>query len=158
MTKLYCSYTSNTWSTRDADPEDPWDSGDEDGTYDVVGVHLGAGWYDAFDSPEEVVVGDKVWVVWVQYGSGSTFGSDAGYGSIVAVTKNEDLAVAAAAWAEGTITDGRSASLRPGRRPDRSAAQWPKELGDTEQGVYQSWNGYFEWGQVVKIASFVVQP
>ena len=150
MTKLYCSYISNTWSTRDADPEDPWDSGDEDGTYDVVGVHISAGWYDAYDSPEEVVVGDTVWVVWVQYGSGSTFGSDAGYGSIVAVTKADGIAQAAAAWAEGTISHGRKKSA--------DAPPWPKSLGDTDQAVYQSWNGYFEWGQVVKIGSFVVQP
>lgn len=149
MTQLYCSYDQRSWTTREADPEDPWDNGDDDGSYDVIGVHLTGGYRDAIDSHEDVAVGDTVWVVWVQYGSGSTFGTDGGYGSIVCATKNAELAQAAAMWADGTIIGGY------GRKA--AASPWPEALGD-RQCTYEPWNGYFEWGQTVKIAPFVVQP
>lgn len=135
MTTVYCMYSQTRWVTREADPTDDWDAGDEDGDYEVTGVSLMPGWRDSIDSPDEIKAGDIVWAVWVVYGTGSTFGSSGGEGQILTVTKDAELAVAANEWADGKGT-------------------WPKELGDEP---YKNWTGYFEWLQHVRIETFVVQ-
>lgn len=161
MTKLYCDYDSRTWLIRERDYEDRWDQGDYDGYYNIIGVYLSSGFREEYESVEEIALGDTVHVVWIEYKSGSTFGKSAGHGEVIAVTKNENLALAAKAWGEASIT------VRHNRGKKNSYPQWPQELAPPVYGDYKyadltkqdlfPWTGYFEHAQVVKRAIFVVK-
>jgi hypothetical protein len=147
-TKLFCSYEQKSWTVREADNEDRWGNGETDGTYAVTDVSVTPGCADSFESVEDIAVGDRVFVVAVTYGTGCTFGSQGGQGQIVAVTKDETLADAAASWASNVRTSG-------GYFADQAARSdgWPEALGTTP---HPSWLGYFEWFQNVSVDSFVV--
>lgn len=148
--KLYLSYDSETHTTRDADPDDPWDAGDETGDFWVTGVSLTPGMRDLYETDEDIKVGDPVWVVYVSYDSGSTFGTSGGYGEIIAVTKSAEAAQAAWGWTEEQI--GHKYTRKGKGKKDFA---WPSGLTEP---AYLSCVGYFEHNQVVKVDNFVVRP
>ena len=86
MTTLYIGYDSTRWEERAPDPDDPWDAGNYGGDYRVAGVFLSGGMRDYHETPEDIKAGDTVHVVYISYYSGSTFGTQGGYGDIIAVT------------------------------------------------------------------------
>lgn len=130
---------------RSPDSNDSWDRGDDGGDYTVTGVSLSPGARDYFESPEDIKEGDTVYVTYVVYGDGDTFGRTGGYHKIIAVTKNVTLAEKAQEWAE---------SIRYETRLGVGKTDWPSELG-TEP--YPSWLNYFSWLQSVRMEAFKVQ-
>ena len=148
MTKLYCSYETESHQVRPPDPEDSWDNGDYTGDYWVTGVHLTGGMRDAYESEEEVEVGDTVHVVYVAYDTSSTFGTDGGYGEVIAVTKDAVKAIAAESWTQAEIE-----AFSYNRK--RNTLEWPEGL---PKPTFLSCTGYFEHNQRVRLQSFLVRP
>lgn len=153
MTKLYMSYETESHCVREPDPEDSWDNGDYTGDYHVTGVRLTPGWYDSYETEEEVKAGDTVHVVYVAYDSGSTFGTDGGYGEIIAVTKDSVKAVMVEDWVEQELRLGYDYSFNRDKK-NRASKPWPE--GVPVKG-YLSCHGYFEHNQRVRIETFIVR-
>ena len=149
-TELYIDYHSTTTEVRAPDPDDPWDNGDTTGDYEVVGVRLTQGYRDKFTSDEEIVEGDVVHVVYVAYDSGSTFGTDGGYGEIIAMTKSEELSLEALMYTEAMVSSGRYYI----NKGDKRSVVWPDGLGP--ERTYYSCIGYFEHNQRPRLERFVV--
>jgi hypothetical protein len=157
MTKIYFEYEQHTWVTDPGDPpEVEWGSREStDGDYTITSAHLSTGARDCFESTEDVAEGDTIYVVYVVYGDGDTFGSSGGYSEILAVTKDRDLARQAELWVHKPTT------VWSEHKHDWSDAKvsdcpgWPDELG---KHPYPSWTGYFNWVSKVQLDEFVVKP
>ena len=148
-TELYLDYESSSTEIRSPDPNDKWDAGDSTGDYWVTGVTLEKGWRDFFVSEEDISVGDTVHVVYIAYDSGSTFGTDGGYGEIVIVTKDE--------WKAALVEEYLEARVRGeySYPKTKNVVTWPKDAG--KEPVYLSGFGYFDHNQRVRNATFVVK-
>lgn len=152
MTKLYLDYESESHCVREADPTDSWDNGDYTGDYHVTGVHLTGGMRDGYETDEEFAVGDTAHVVYVAYDSGSTFGTDGGYGEIIAVTKDAVKAVMVEDWVNRELRLGYDYSFKKDK--NRASKPWPEGV---PVKTYLSCDGYFEHNQRVRLASFIVR-
>lgn len=152
MTKLYCSYDGEYWVDSYPDPDDEWDQGSYGGTYYVTGVSLAPGFKDAYDTDEDISIGDTVYVVYVSYYTGNTFGTSGGHGQIVAATKNDEYALMAQQWCEDMITKykRRYSSTEP-KEPKEPI--WPERLPKLP---YTEFTGYFEHNQQVRLQEFIV--
>ena len=82
--------------------------------------------YDVWETEEEIISGDTVFVVLAVFGTGDSFGSDGGQSEVFLVTKDEQTAKDKIKYLEGV----------------------------TDYSV--PWNGYFEWLQEIKLSSHVV--
>lgn len=93
MTQLYIYFDSFTEITREPSSDD-WDRGDSHTTMYLSDVSLkNKGSRESFNTTEDVVVGDTVYVVWGNWGSGDTFGHDSGcFAEIFEVTKSAEKA------------------------------------------------------------------
>ena len=61
------------------DPDDVWSRDSTEGSVDVVGARLEAkDGYDCLFTDKEVAPGATVWLVWAEYTTGDSFGSDGG--------------------------------------------------------------------------------
>lgn len=149
---LYCSYESQRWITRDPDPQDSWDRGDYGGSYSVTGVYLSGGYRDEIQSSHVFSSGDQCWIVYASYTTGSTFGSEGGYGCIIAITPTSDLAIQVEKaatkldvelWPEGI--------LKP---------YWfnPSEYSFAKGKILAPWIGYFESLDAIRTENFIVHP
>lgn len=68
-------------------------SRDNDFTVEGVMLDTKLRWgYDAIQIAPAVVPGDEVWVLWVTYSTGDSFGSDRGQGEIIWVFTDKDVA------------------------------------------------------------------
>ena len=145
MTKIYFAYDNPKYFNNDAEEGDgPYlYQGTYDGDYTVRSAHLTPGDRDAFETNETIGEGDTVYVVYVVYGDGDTFGSSGGYSQIVAVTKDEDLAFKARDWAKSPDTEW-----------NKFDAGWPETLGAPP---YPQWSGHFNWVQAVRLEDFRVK-
>lgn len=148
--ELYCDYDEESWCERERYDDDPWDNGDYAGRWWVTGVSLSPGFREGVETADDVKVDDKVWIVYVSYNSGSTFGTDGPYGSVISATKSLEQAQAVMAWCE-------------------EGADWPEGVvsrhrywsdgswGQKGWQDYRPWDGYFEWGQMFYIQQFEVK-
>ena len=140
MTQIVVSVETEVWQTRSPDPDDDWDAGDTAGR--VVGVTAWAArdWEkgafrryrgsDSWEGDLDVEPGGYVYAVVADYESGSTFGRDGGYASVVDVFTDVETADACAQVAENT-----------------------KDYTFEFQGreYYASWIGYFEYLNDLKV-------
>jgi len=85
-------------------------------------------WFDQVDSEHKFSLGDTVYLVDVTYSSGSTFGQEEGYHSLVSIHREEWEADLVAAQIRGGDYDG-----------------------------YKPWVGYFEGLISVDVRSFVIE-
>lgn len=141
MTRIVVTAETNTWTTREPDPDDRWDSGDTAGEVSNVvafveqeKVHY-YGSSHGKDLPG-INVDDMVYAVVADYESGSTFGRDGGHAQVLDV-------FATAAEAQ----DLADAALKPDRKEER----WGRmvdvfDYSFTHNGKNYSraWVGYFE--------------
>lgn len=130
MSTVFISLTSWREMTRDPDPEDSWDAGDEDGDVSINGLSLSVPpiEFDQIDTDEDIKPGDTVWLVSCVCGTGSTFGSSGGYFSPLFISKDKAEA------------QERCASMEKADRTDYTLP----------------WNGYFEWLQHLDCDEYVV--
>lgn len=73
MTKLIIEVDRREYCTRDPDAGDEWDAGDSAADIRVVAASIANRYYD-IKTEQDIQPGDKVYVVWVNYDTGSTFG------------------------------------------------------------------------------------
>jgi len=128
MTTVFISLTSWREVTRDPDPEDSWDAGDEDGDVSINSLSLSVPpiEFDQINTDEDIKPGDTVWLVSCVYGTGSTFGSSGGYFSPLFVSRD-----------------------KAGAKEFYAAAEVSKDYD-------VPWNGYFEWLQHLDCDEYVV--
>lgn len=134
--EVYVKYWDERWNEGGYDPEDSWSRDSYGGDYWTTGVTLTPGAHDSYETNEEIAVGDTVYVVSVTYGDGDTFGSDGGYGQIVYVGKDKELAEKIEKWC-GSASYGDKAPHN--------------------NDFYPYWLGYFNWVQHVDLKEFVVE-
>lgn len=142
MTRIVVSAETRTWTTRERDTSDSWDTGDTAGEVTNVVASIEAqevsyyGESHGKDIPD-LKIGDTVYAVVADYESGCTFGRDGGHASVLdffaTAQEARDLAEVAL-------------------RPDSEGRNW---RGDSTkicgysfehngQSYYRSWVGYFE--------------
>lgn len=141
---------TETWVTRERDPEDEWDAGDEDGRVSWVSAEVctedadeNYTFYGQGHMPVifncDAVEGDTVFVVVADYTSGSTFGTSAGYFHILTVTKSYEEAMELARTAEAV-----------------TQSQFKFEHDGVE--YYVPWTGYFERLNEVRVWDCFLRP
>lgn len=98
MTQLYVVYTEEEIDSYRA-PENygEWSS---DNHFSVDGVFLNKpehrGYTETFTTVFDVNVGDELHVLYIRYGTGDSFGHGSGYGEVIWVFKDLDVAMKAA--------------------------------------------------------------
>lgn len=87
MPKIVVSAETETWTTRQADPNDEWDRDDTVGRVTGVSAYVDTrdnSYYgDSLARDLDVRPGDTVYAVVVGYTSGDTFGSDGGHAKVM---------------------------------------------------------------------------
>jgi len=117
-----------SWVTSEADSEDIWDRDSTDGSVSVVGASLVSdNKYDTLPAPEGVNVGDTLYLIWAQYGTGDSFGSDGGKYELLEVCRTKE------------------------------AAEERKKYYINVTDYSVPWNGYFEWLQSLNIEEFILE-
>lgn len=132
-----------TWVSREPDPEDRWDQGDEHGT--VTGVEVR---YIPGNEAKETFLGsqfnvdaqpgDVVFVVLADYESGNTFGRSGGQYQLLDVFTDVKDAYALAKAAQD-VEHGDFNLIHAGKE------------------YYVSWTGYFESLQAIRVMTALVQ-
>lgn len=87
----------------------------------------------------DVGPGDKVFIVWVEYGTGDSFGSDGGNIELIAAFIDEERAKACAENCKKFEENDEASYLDD----DRYTLKVELDNGQT-YGVYVPWTGYFE--------------
>lgn len=145
MTKIYYSFDSYSHVTRHSDPDERWDADDTSTTWrapDKVSLEKQRdSWREETDDlPWDVKPGDIVFMVWVQYSTGNSFGrSDGEYHEVVGWYQNAEDAYKC-----------RDAIDGDARKPyeygqDGNKVGVPTFDGKGTRPLYTgSWKGYFE--------------
>ena len=83
-----------TWETSTPDPEDEWDRASTDGSVQIVGAKLSENQsYNAIPVNDDFKKGDHIYLVWAQYSTGDSFGTDGGQYEICSIFKNSYEAI-----------------------------------------------------------------
>lgn len=117
-----------TWVTCEADPDDDWSRASTDGDVTILKAVLTN--KEAFDSlpvPDTFEVGNKIFLVWAQYSTGDSFGSDGGQYELLAVY------------------------------PTYEEAKQSKEHYEKVTDFSVPWNGYFERLDGIYIDEFTLE-
>jgi hypothetical protein len=129
MSYLKFEVSIETWVTREGAPDDQWDCDSTDGSVTVTACRVAQqDGYNVLQTSDTVAVGGKVWLVWAQYSTGDSFGSDGGHYELCGVFSN--LVSAEAEVARLQSVDDYSVP----------------------------WNGYFENLDFIKAEEFEVLP
>jgi hypothetical protein len=139
---LFVRHTSYTTNTREPNEDDQWDRGDSYTDHHVTGISLSFGQSEVI-GPDDVRVGETVYLVYAVYTSGDSFGTDyAANIDFVAVFRNQALADAVKRDIEKS--DGKKSSIKV-------------RLDDGRTFVYGfPWLGYFDSLCYVNVEKFVV--
>lgn len=148
MTKIVVSAETESWTIREANPTDQWDTGDTDGRVtDVVAYvesRAGGTYYGSSACVDlDVKVGGTVYAVVADYSSGSTFGQDGGYAQVLDAftTEAEAEALLAAAKEPSTGQGFDRMSFEHGGK--RYARIW--------DGYFESLNSLTVWEVQVRL-------
>lgn len=136
---LHLEWDEYTYVTREADPDDEWDSDDKCTTWSVHGITLSDNdGSKALPADFSVQAGDTVWVVYAVYSTADTFHHHTGaYLEVLSFHKNESKA----------------------RRNAQAAHNTPLKIEFDNEKVLERhcpWDGYFESLDYVDVKSFVV--
>jgi hypothetical protein len=134
--KIIVSTDTETWTSRCADPDDEWDSGDTDGRVsDVTAFEDRSGkehysYGDSLRKELDVKLGDLVYAVVADYSSGSTFGRSGGHSKVMDVFATEEEAD----------------SLAEAAKAPPASARFQDRYNFTHNGTNYSraWVGHFE--------------
>lgn len=143
MTKIYYNFDSYSYVTRHSDPDEQWDADDTATTWtapDSIYLRSPRDYSDTDDLPWEVSPGDVVFMVWVQYSTGNSFGHDDGaYSEVIGWYQNAEDA-----YKCRDIIDADSGTKYE-YGMDGNKVEVPMFNGQGTRPVYTgSWKGYFE--------------
>lgn len=147
MPKIAVSAHTETWTAREADPDDRWDQGDTEGQVANVTAYVDTSnthsYGESVGKELDVKIGDTVYAVVADYSSGSTFGRDGGHAQVLDVFTTEDEA----------------AALLEAARNIPESADFSARYGFEHNGVhyFRSWVGYFESLNSLDIWSVIVR-
>ena len=146
-TNLYVKYSSDTYTTREANADDEWDRGNTASNYDLEYISLAAeSAYSTVTYPGEVKVGEKIYLLYAVYSTGDSFGHDKDACiELISVHKNLDIA----RFNYETIKNNTDESY--GVQIELS-----QDNGQTWK-MSPPWNGYLESLSYLKIAGFTVR-
>lgn len=151
--------------TSEVDPDDRWSRASTSTSWSVDGIALEKEYPDV-TACFPVVKGDGVYLVYVVYSTGDTFGHDEN-STIVFVDlflDEKKADVAASTIREHSDAGSRLSEYRltakerqrlVGKYKDRFSVDIVRENGKT-MSVHAGWNGYFESLSYVEVAHFVV--
>lgn len=131
---VYLTYTEYQSGGDLHDPDDRWSCRDDtDIDWHLTGCHLtNKSWPTYTEQVEvdfDVKVGDGLWVVYVRYGTGDSFGHTNGAWTIIGVYKDQD-----------------------------EAAKIVEQINlKTYPGEYHVWEGYFESFECCEVQGFIVK-
>ena len=110
-------------------------------------IHLLAhGQYSDVNSDHAFNIDDHVYVVWLEYSSGDSFGwANSKYTQVVGVLKTQEAADEFEAWINHTSGEKGDGNI------------FESSDGQTIE-VYRSWEGYFENLEAVHIQSTLIEP
>lgn len=159
--KIVIDFDSDTYSTGGYDPEDEWSRDSTSTTWTAPSyckIIKGDERHYVSDTelvPASVQVGDTIFMVWVQYSTGDSFGYDSGYShEIIGLYKDSKLANQAA---EAIREDNRD-------KPDYSFNDGGNQVmvptfdGTSERPQRTGgWKGYFEGLDFVEVSSLTVR-
>ncbi len=156
MTKLVIEDKCYTSVTREVNPDDDFDQGCTHTDVYVNSINIANRWHNLVSS-FDVNPGDKIYLVYVTYTTGSTFGSASGNVVYVDVFKDSDEAYAL----EKEINQAYDNFKNP--KPKKKGKQqeydyWLDYINDGKlKKVYTGpWTGYFETLDNTHVESFVV--
>jgi hypothetical protein len=126
-------------------PSEPYGDWSESWSHYFRSIHLlGSGQHSDVNSDHSFNVGDHVYVVWLEYSSGDSFGwANSKYVSVVGVLKTQEAADEFEAWINHT--------------KEEDGNIFESSDGQTIE-VYRSWVGYFESLETVHIQSTLIEP
>lgn len=123
MTYIKFEVCQNTWSTGGRDPEDSWSRDSSDGEVSIKSaIKVPEDGYEVLAVEQDVAIGTVVYLVWAQYTTGDSFGSDGGQYELLEVHLNRDDAEKRRTYFENVTHDGTYGST----------------------GAWLPWFGYFE--------------
>jgi hypothetical protein len=136
---------SFTETTREQDSTDSWDRGDSDTYHTFLGVRRS-------DTPEiasslDISVGTECYVVWAIWSTGDSFGHDSGsQKNLLGVFLDENSALALEKEIERNDRENPNSFSFFFTTPDKQ-----------EITVHQSWHGYFDSLDSVRVEKAVMQ-
>lgn len=146
--KIFVKYDTRCYT--DYHDGEEYGSWEKSGDFWVDGVYSrknGYG-YEEFDTTFKAKIGDRVYVLWIKYGTGDSFGHESGRGEIMWVFKNVKVAEAAAkAWREQT---------EHYRENHEYSVVFEDDNGD-EVKLSNPAAGYFESLESVNVDSFLIE-
>lgn len=143
MTKIYYTFDSTSYVTRHSDPDERWDADDTSTTWrapDKISLSKPDTWnFETDDLPWEVKAGDTIFMVWLQYSTGNSFGrNDGEYHEVVGWYQNVDDAIKCQTAIENEDPNYRF-------EEGGNTIQVPTFDGQATRKLYTgSWKGYFE--------------
>jgi hypothetical protein len=80
----------DSWSTGGYDPDDRWSRNSTNGNVSIMNAYVTKeDGYNVLPSKVNVEAGDQIYVVWAQYSTGDSFGSDGGQYEILEIAYDE---------------------------------------------------------------------
>lgn len=140
--------------TREPNPNDSWDRGDTYTSHHVNGIVVldddqlknKRSWW-TLDTKLDVKPGDDVYLVWVVYNTGSTFGTAEGNVKYVDIFTDKEEAYDCVKAINNHYTNHQEAK-HLARRRGRPSPEDEWNVAYTHNGgvktIWASWNGYFE--------------
>ena len=158
MTKLLIVDKCYTSVTREVNPDDDWDQGCTYTDVYVNSIKIAKRWHN-LESSFDVNPGDKVYLVYVTYTRGSSFGSASGNVVYVDVFKDSDEAYALEKEIEQTYKNFKNPKQQSKRKAKKQEDYyWVDYINDGKlKKVYTgSWTGYFETLDNVTVEQFII--
>lgn len=149
--------------SRHPDPNDEWDRGEEYTNHNIVGAVLvddeteRRPWYD-FDTDIDVKVGDDVWLVYVVYSTGSSFGKVDGCIRYIDLFTDADEAFQLSRDIKADYEKDFNAW-----KNNKQSHKEETEIAYTHNGQKKTtwcyvWKGYFDRLQSVEVTKIPVYP
>lgn len=124
---IHFDVETESWVTSEPDSDDKWDRSSTDGSVSVRSAELSTiNSFDSLPAPEGVSIGDTIYLLWAQYGTGDSFGSDGGNYELLEICRTKEKAQERFSYYENV----------------------------TDYSV--PWNGYFEWLQHLNVDEFTL--
>lgn len=140
MNKYNVAFDYGRYCIRPIDPNDSWDIGESGMNVTIKGISHSPPYndynYQVVNTRDGFSVGETVYLVWVKYETGSTFGSDETF-ELLEVFETPAEAQELKTYIECNTSD-----------------KFKFSVGGRE--YYASWNGYFEHLQEVNIEQLVM--
>lgn len=147
-TDLAVSYSTNSWTTRERNPDDEWDRDNTASEHTMQNICIAGQFnYPTITYPGVVEPGEKVYLVYAVYSTGDSFGHDEDRCvELVSVHKNIDVARENLQKIQASKDDDYTSKL-----------VLSQDNGQTWT-INPPWCGYFESLTYARVAGFTVLP